>query len=434
MTRLIGLFVTSVALSAVAAPVHVPSAAQTSTFTASDAWPALWLPEPDAGLPDSSATVFVAADVPGNQGAPIAFALDGGSIPLTININPDPVPGQESSGWIRNTNMAIGWGMNAGSGPRNVVTTGAYRYLVYDGVGRLDDVSAGSPAPRLGDTAATAIEQQVGPAIYAAYLQKLNAYHPTIQNGGISYDTNFTGGSAGGRQASFPDYVTAVVGIPSSDMLVAVRAGQVRDAGALFTVNRYLDQVSVVTREDHGQLGATMEGLAVYHATDVGDGGQGDWALVSTDGRLLLYQVNPTFSFITELVIDSATPAPYFRGIAISNLPVGPYDKGVVVVFSTGNPFGASGQLLFARWDDIVSAVDAGLVIDTSFDPRLGIGGGGGGGDGGNGTPGRGQPPGSTGITPNSSFSGSCGGVPPPLTVVGALLALAGLARGRRRR
>jgi hypothetical protein len=437
VTRLIALLATSVALSAVAAPVHVPSVAQTSTFPPSDAWPTIWLPERDAGLSDSSATVFIAGDVPGNQGAPLAFALDGGSIPLTFNLHPDAVPGQESSGWVRHSNMAIGWGMGLGAGPRNVVTTGGYRFLVFDGVGRLDDVSAPSPpSPRLGNTDATTIYPGV---IYAAYLQKVNAYHPILQDGGITYDTNFTGGSAQGSQASFPDYVTAVTQVPNDGLLVAVRAGQVRDAGALFTVAYYLDTPTThteVLREDGGQLGAKMEGLDIYHASNVGDGGQADWALVSTDGRLLLYQVKPTFSFITELVIDSANPTPYFKGIAISNLPLGPYDKGVVVVFNADNAFATTGQLLFARWDDIVSAVDAGLVIDTSFDPRTYApgGGGGGGGGGGNGTPGLSQPPLGSGISSHNEFSGSCGGVPPPLTVVGALIALAGLARGRRRR
>jgi hypothetical protein len=430
VTRLIGLLVTSVALSANAAPVHVPSSAQTSTFTPSDAWPTIWLPELGAGLSDSSATVFVAADVATDEGIPLAFALDGGSIPLTINISSPAPGGQGSGGWVRHTNMAMGWGMGLPGGPRNVVTTGGYRFLVYDGAGRLDDVT--SAPPQLGNTAATDIEAGLG-VIYAAYLSKLNAYHPILQDGGISYDTKFTGGSSQGSQFSFPDYVSAAVRIPNDDLLVAVRAGQVRDAGALFTVDVYL--ANALIKEDHGQLGATMEGLAVYHAADVGDGGHADWALVSTDGQLLLYQVKPTFGFITELVIDSANPAPYYRGIAVSNLPLGPYDKGVVVVFSAPSAFSGSGQLLFARWDDIVSAVDAGLVIDTSYDPRLDTGGGGGDGGGGGGKPGPATPPLGSGITSHGSLStGSCGGAPPPLAIVGALVALGGLVRGRRRR
>src|SRR3974390_2373912 len=109
VTRLIGLLTTSVALSAVAGPVHVPSAAQTATFTPSDAWPTIWLPERDAGLLDSSATVFVAADTATYQGIPLAFALDVGSVPLTFTLVSLVPPA--SAGWIQHTNMAMGWGM-----------------------------------------------------------------------------------------------------------------------------------------------------------------------------------------------------------------------------------------------------------------------------------------------------------------------------------
>src|SRR6516225_4998544 len=151
VTRLIGLLASSVALSAVAGPVHVPSAAQTATFTPSDAWPTIWLPEPDAGLSDSTARVFVAADTATDQGIPLAFALDGGSIPLTFNLNSPP-----SGGWTQHTNMATGWGMGLPGGPRNVVTTGGYRFLIYDGVGQLNDVTSAPPQP--GNTHATDIE------------------------------------------------------------------------------------------------------------------------------------------------------------------------------------------------------------------------------------------------------------------------------------
>jgi hypothetical protein len=140
-------------------------------------------------------------------------------------------------------------------------------------------------------------------------------------------------------------------------------------------------------------------------------------------------------SFITELIIDSADPAPYFQGITISNRALGAYDKGVVVVFDATDTTTGAGQLLFVRWDDIVSAVDAGLAIDTSFDVRafnLSSGGGGGGGSGG---PGATQPPLSGGIGGrNSLMSGSCGGgAEPMLPVAGALVLLGGFA-GRRRR
>src|SRR5215468_12164616 len=102
VTRLIGLLATSVALSAVAAPVHVPSVAQTATFTPSDAWPTIWLPELDAGLPDSSATVFVGGVAGTDEGIPLAFALDGGSIPLTINVI-SPAGGTVVGGYARHT-------------------------------------------------------------------------------------------------------------------------------------------------------------------------------------------------------------------------------------------------------------------------------------------------------------------------------------------
>ena len=251
----------------------------------------------------------------------------------------------------------------------------------------------------------------------------------------MSYDTNFTGGSSQGSQVSFPEHVEAVAGIPASDLLVGTSAGDILDHAALFTVTRSLK--TVVSVEDGGQLGQTMEGLAVYHANNAGggDGGSGDWALVSTDGRLLLYEVTPTFGFITELVIDGPNPSPYYQGITISNLPLGPYDQGVAVVFDSDDTTTGSGQLLFVRWDDIVNAVDAGLAIDTTFDVRTNNTTGPGGPAGG-GKPGPATPPLGSGIGGHSSLtSGGCGsGAGPMLPVAGALVVLGGFARGRRRR
>ena len=112
---------------------------------------------------------------------------------------------------------------------------------------------------------------------------------------------------------SFTENVTAVAGIPANDLLVGTPAGDNLDHAALYTVNRTLK--NVVTVEDGGQLGQTMEGLAVYHANNAGgsDGGAGDWALVSTDGRLLLYEVTPTFGFITESSSTARIPVPTTR-------------------------------------------------------------------------------------------------------------------------
>jgi hypothetical protein len=178
-----------------------------------------------------------------------------------------------------------------------------------------------------------------------------------------------------------------------------------------------------------------MEGLAVYHANDRGDGGSADWALVSSDGHLLLYEVQPNFGFVNEIVIDGPNPSPYYQGIAVNNQALAPYDQGLAVVFDSDDTTTGSGQLLFVRWDDIVNAVDAGLAIDTSFDVRTYLAASltTPTGDAG---PGYGQPPLSGGIgNPASLSGGSCGaGVGPMFPVAGALVLLGGFARGRRRR
>jgi hypothetical protein len=431
VTRLIGLLTGLLAVSAVSAQVHVPSSAASPGFLASRGSPAIWLPELDAGVADSSAAVFVPGNVADGAGVPLAFALDGGPIPLTINFVPLPAaPHQESSGWVRNTNMAVAHGLSVGGMRRNVVSTGAYRFFVYDGLGQLDDVTY--VQQRLGPTEATSFEP--GPVIYAAYVKNLNAYHPIILDGGLSYDTNFTGGSEQGLQAQFSGYVETVAGIPRNDLLVGTGASDTLDHAALFKANRLLK--TVVSVEDGGQLGQTMEGLAVYHADNVVDGGAGDWALVSSDGRLLLYQVLPSFGFITELVIDGPNPSPYYQGITLSNLALGPYDKGVVVVFDSSDTTTGSGQLLFVRWDDIVNAVDAGLAIDTTFDVRTYNASGGPGGGSGGGGPGPATPPLGPGVGGSTSLTGGgCGsGAAPMLPLAGALVVIGGFARGRRRR
>ena len=432
MTRLIGLFTGLLAVSAVSAQVHVPSSAASPGFLASRGVPAIWLPELDAGIPMSGARVFVPGIVDAGRGVPLAFALDGGPIPLTISVDPtyhDP-HADSSTGWVPFTHMAVAYGLGVGGAVRNVVSPGAYRFFVYDGDARLDDVTQGS---RLGSDQATTFEP--GPLIYAAYVKNLNAYHAIGVDGGVSYDTNYTGGSAQGSQVSFTENVTAVAGIPANDLLVGTTAGDDLDHAALYTVNRTLK--NVVTVEDGGQLGQTMEGLAVYHANNAGgsDGGAGDWALVSSDGRLLLYEVTPTFGFITELVIDGPNPSPYYQGITISNLALGPYDQGLVVVFDSDDTTTGSGQLLFVRWDDIVNAVDAGLAIDTTFDVRTYNTTGPGGPPRG-GKPGPATPPLGAGIGGRTSLtSGGCGsGAEPMLPLAGALVVLGGFARGRRRR
>ncbi len=432
MTRLIGLLTGLLAVSSVSAQVHVSPSAESPTFLASRAGPAIWLPEFDAGIPISGARVFIPGNVTAGRGVPLAFALDGGSIPLTINVAPSQDPLLQG-GWVPFMSMAVAHGFGVGGAVRNIVSPGAYRFFVYDGDAQLDDVSQG---PRLGADQATSFE----PAglIYAAYRGNLNAYHAIGYDGGLSYDTNFTGGSTQGKQANFPEYVTAVAGLPESEyLLVGTTAGDILDHAALFTVDRNLHPP--VSVEDGGHLGATMEGLAVYHASDRGDGGPGDWALVSSDGRLLLYEVTPTPSvaqFISEIVIDGPNPSPYYQGIAVSNLALGSYDQGLVVVFDSDDTTTGSGQLLYVRWDDIVNAVDAGLAIDTSFDVRAFNLTGGPGGGLGNGTPGPASPPLSKGIGgPSSLTSGGCGGVAGPmLPVAGALVLLGGFARGRRRR
>ena len=378
----------------------------------------------------SGARVFVPGNVTDGRGVPLAFALDGGPIPLTINVDLSYHDhNADTNGWVPFTNMAVAYGLGVGGAVRNVVSPGAYLFFVYDGDARLDDVTQGN---RLGSDEATAFEP--GALIYAAYVKNLNAYHVIGVDGGVSYDTNYTGGSNQGSQASFPEYVEAVAGIPRNDLLVGTSAGDILDHAALFQVTTSLK--TVVPVEDGGQLGQTMEGLAVYHADDVGDGGRGDWALVSSDGRLLLYQVLPTFGFITELVIDGPNPSPYYQGITLSNLALGPYDQGVVVVFDSNDTTTGSGQLLFVRWDDIVNAADAGLAIDTTFDVRMYNTSSGPGGGSGSSTPGPATPPLGSGITGHSSLaSGGCGsGAEPLFPVAGALVVLGGFARGRRRR
>ena len=87
VTRLIGLFTGLLAVSAVSAQVHVPSSAASPGFLASRGVPAVWLPELDAGIPMSGARVFVPGNVDAGRGVPLAFALDGSPIPLTINVD-----------------------------------------------------------------------------------------------------------------------------------------------------------------------------------------------------------------------------------------------------------------------------------------------------------------------------------------------------------
>lgn len=57
---------------------------------------------------------------------------------------------------------------------------------------------------------------------------------------------------------------------------------------------------------DGGRIGQAVGGIAVYHAPSAGE----DYALVSSDGRLFLYRVKPTFAFVQELTIDGATAGP----------------------------------------------------------------------------------------------------------------------------
>lgn len=429
MTRLIGLVLGLLAVFPASAQVHVPSSASSENFLASSGIPAIWLPELDAGIPMSGARVFVPGNVAAGRGVPLAFALDGGSIPLTINVDTTYHDPKAEGNWVPFTNMTVAHGYSVNGAIRNVVSPGLYRFFVYDGDGLLDDVTID---PRLGADQATTFEP--GEIIYAAYLKNLNLYHAVSTDGGITYDPSYTGGSRQGKQAQFPGTVTGLAGLPRSDLLVGTTAGDTLDHAALFRVDRLLTPPVLV--EDGGHLGGTLEGLAVYHADDVGDGGRGDWALVSSDGHLLLYEVNPNFGFITELVIDSADPSPYFQGVAVSNLALGPYDKGVAVVFDATDTITGAGQLLFVRWDDIVNAVDGGLAIDTSFDVRaFNINGQPNDGPG-NTTPGTAHPPLGGGIGGrNSLMNGSCGGgAGPMLPVAGALVLLGGFAGRRRRR
>jgi len=428
VTRLIGLVLGLLAVFPASAQVHVPSSASSDNFLASSAVPAIWLPELDAGIPMSGARVFIPGHVDAGRGVPLAFALDGGSIPLTINVGPSLDHNLEG-GWVPLTNMAVAHGFGVGGAVRSVVSLGAYRFFVYDGDAQLDDVSRD---PRLGSDQATGFEP-LG-LIYAAYIKNLNAYHAISTDGGIAYDTNFTGGSAQGKQAQFPGNVTAVAGISETpNLLVGTTTSDTIDHAALHMVDRNLK--SPIPVDDGVHVGGTLDGLAVYHAHDRGDGGVGDWALVSSDGHLLLYEVTSTdlissVSFITELIIDSADPAPYFQGVTISNQALGAFDKGVAVVFDATDTSTGAGQLLYVRWDDIVSAVDAGLAIDTSFDVRaFNLS------SGPNTSPTVAHPPLGTGIGgPTSLMSGSCGGTAGPMMpVAGALILLGGFA-GRRRR
>ena len=329
--------------------------------------PSIWLPEFDAGLPLSAAVVFGV----GSTGAPVAVAFDGGVIPLTIFFDRtyrDPKQ-PTNQDWMLITNTAVGYGLSVQGRARSVLTMSAYRYFAFDGVSELDEVSAPSPpAPRLGSDLATSIEP--GHLIFTAYDTKLNGYHLSVFDGGVSYDTNFTGGGTSGNQAVFNETINVVTGIPGGDMLVGTRAGQQLDAGAVYSVNRSLKQSSIKTLIQGYPVGKTLDGLAVYHANDVGDGGSADYGLVASEHQLLLFQLKPTFALIDYILIQ---PSPFHlsyigaidpEGLAVSNLPIGPYDKGVVVVQARG------GIVAFLRWDDIVAAVDAGLPIDTSFDPR----------------------------------------------------------------
>ena len=430
MTRLIGLFTGLLAVSSVSAQVHVSPSATSPSFLASKGSPAIWLPELDAGIPMSGSRVFVPGNVAAGRGVPQAFALDGGPIPLTINVDlSHPDHNADGSGWVPFTNMSVAYGLGVGGTRRNAVTPGAYLWFVYDGDARLDDVTQGN---RLGSDEATAF----GPdrVIYAAYVKNLNAYHLIGEDGGVSYDTNFTGGGTQGLQAQFPENVTAVAEIPGDQLLVGTTKGSDLDHAALFKVTRTLQPP--VSVEDGGHLGQTMEGLAVYHANDRGDGGSADWALVSSDGHLLLYEVQPNFGFVNEIVIDGPNPSPYYQGIAVNNQALGPYDQGLAVVFDSDDTTTGSGQLLFVRWDDIVNAVDAGLAIDKSFDVQTYLAGSLVGGTTTDAGPGYGQPPLSGGIGNPASFSsGSCGaGAGPMFPVAGALVLLGGFARGRRRR
>jgi len=437
VTRPIALLTGLLAVSSASAQVHVSPSATSPSFLASKGSPAIWLPELDAGIPMSGSRVFVPGNVDAGRGVPLAFDLAGAAIPLTVNANiPTSDHNEDPSGWVPFTNMAVAYGLGVGGVRRNVVTPGAYIWFVYDGDARLDDVSEPAPAPRLGSDEATTF----GPdrVIYAAYFNKLNIYHLISLDGGVSYDTNFTGGSTFGGQVSFSSFVTAVADVPgwsANSLLVGTTAS---DAGpaALYTVDRRLKDAIPVSVENGAHLGQTMEGLAVYHANDRGDGGSADWALVSSDGRLLLYEVQPNFGFVNEIVIDGPNPSPYYQGIAVSNQALGTFDHGLAVVFDSDDIITGSGQLLFVRWEDIVSAVDAGLAIDTSFDIRSYLAGslvGSGGTDAG---PGLGQPPLSGGIGNISSLtSGGCGAAAGPMfPVAGAIVLLGGFARGRRRR
>jgi hypothetical protein len=194
-----------------------------------------------------------------------------------------------------------------------------------------------------------------------------------------------------------------------------------------------------------GRIVQPVTGLAVYRSTNV------SYLLVGNSLGITVYDLGALASGVSQFQasakifipqLPSGTQLTSYTGLAVTNLLTGSLPEGAVLI-GTATPTRA---LQVLRWDDLAHAGDAGLVIDTNYDPRLGLVADGGnptdggtdggtpdgGGGGGGGTSGGGNTPLGPGIP--IDHGGSCATTPGGASLVAAVLVGLAVFVPRRRR
>ena len=176
-----------------------------------------------------------------------------------------------------------------------------------------------------------------------------------------------------------------------------------------------------------GRLAPPVTGLALYQ------GALAAYLLVTSPQGLTVYdllQADPLPGAFRVIPQDDAGQLSGPTGVAVTNLPAGAaFPRGVIALGDATNR-----GLALVRWD--VLALDAGLVIDTTTDPRglsSDAGPDAGSPDGGSsgGSPGGGAPSGP--FVPVPDDTSSCTSAPGGAAALAALVALLALVAPRRR-
>jgi len=202
--------------------------------------------------------------------------------------------------------------------------------------------------------------------------------------------------------------------------------------GNLYRLDARLDAGPVLIDSallSQGRLAPPVTGLALYQ------GAVAAYLLVTSSQGLTVYdllQADPLPGAFRVIPRDDAGQLSGPTGVAVTNLPAGAAFPAGVIALGDATDRG----LALVRWD--VLAQDAGLAIDTSFDPR-GLPSDAGPTDGGCTTPGgcgpSGNPippvpPGPYVPVPDTS---SCASAPGGAAALGALVTLLALVSPRRR-